>query len=98
MSPVADSSTMTRNATTMASDTIATRSARRRFHASVQSPGETACGTSKGIASLLLELHPRIDRLVHQVGQQIEDHRRHRDVHGNRLDNGKITTLHGENH
>src|SRR5512144_776627 len=110
MSPSPERIIIAMNAATIASDTMPTRSDLSRFHASAHRPGETSCGTSRtrGARSAWpgvligpprsLELHPRIDRLVHQVGEQIGRHRRKRGVDGDRLDDREIGALDGEDH
>ncbi len=47
MKPVPDSTIITRNATTIASETMPTWSDWSRFQASAHSPGETVWGTSR---------------------------------------------------
>src|SRR5690242_3457825 len=98
MRPVPERIICTRKRTTIASDTIATPSERKRRQASDQRPGDTACGASKGMVGLLLELDPWIHRLVHEVGEQIEHHGRDGDVDGDRLDHGEVAAFDREYH
>ena len=44
------------------------------------------------------ELHARVDCLVDQVREQVDDHRRERDIDGDRLDHREIAALDGEDH
>src|SRR4051812_9654720 len=99
MRPVPERIICTMNAATIASETMPMRSARSRFHASAHNPGETLCGdVSKGIALSLLQLHARIDGLVHQVREQVHDHGRNGDINRDRLDHREVTALDRENH
>src|ERR1051325_6544967 len=99
MSPVPERIICTRKKATISSDPLATRSERRRLHASAQSPGDTACcGLSKGIDGPLLELYPRIHGFVHEIREQVEHHGCHRDVDRDRLDHGEVAALDRENH
>src|SRR3569833_2224783 len=99
------------NSTTIASDTMPTRSERRRRQASVHRPGETVCGMSRGVCgaavrnvarsvakafSRYLELHARIDCLVGQVREQVGGDGGERDVHGDRLDAREVGALDGQ--
>src|SRR5436190_14134093 len=101
MRPVTDNTIITMNAATMASDTIATLSALNRFQASAHKPGETVCGISRGVVPTVcdfntvllaiceppsLQLHARVDRLVHEIGAEIRGHRCKRDINRERLD------------
>src|SRR5947199_6734023 len=46
----------------------------------------------------LFELDPRVDGFVGQIGQQVSGDSRKRDVHGDRLDHGKVRTFDGQDH
>ena len=105
---VAAARSSARNDATTTSETMPTRSARRRRQAASRGPRSDAArpsarggsaragGTSRGTSSAAaahLSYHPRIDELVHHVGQQVDDHREHRDVHRHRLDHREVAAV-----
>src|SRR5664279_5311780 len=103
--PVAVRTIINTKASTTASDTMPSRSSRRRRQAACHTPSERGRGdvpaSASGdrialIAPPSFQDHPRIDQLVEDVNEEVDEHRDHRQVDREGLDHRIVAAIDGQ--